>query len=340
MPIRIKKLIKKVKRNFFKNPLDILITLTISSAFVSASLNILNWLIRTANWSVISNNFGLYFYGSYPANEEWRVLLWISFIFLTSFLTLFSIRSTFLRKALPYIWVLLIPIGIYLLSGGFGLNHVPTTNWGGLSLTLILTFCSASLSLPIGILLAIGRQSKMRLINSFCRLYIDIMRSLPLISILFFGQLLIPLFLPIDIEINRFIRASLAFGLFTAAYVAEDVRGGLQSIEPTQYEAAKVLGLNSRQILQLVIIPQALKTALPALTNQAIGLLQNTSLMSLLGLVELLGISRSILANPQFIGRYLEVYVWLAVVYWFMCTVIALLSRHIEKQISPANSPY
>ena len=101
MPIKIKKLLKKVKRNFFKNPLDILITLTISSAFVSASLNILNWLIRTANWSVVSNYFGLYFYGSYPANEEWRALLWISFIFLISFLTLFSNRNTFSRKALP-----------------------------------------------------------------------------------------------------------------------------------------------------------------------------------------------------------------------------------------------
>ena len=164
------------------------------------------------------------------------------------------------------------------------------------------------------------------------------MRAVPLISILFFGQLLIPLFLPIDFEVSRFIRAVLAFGLFSSAYVAEDIRGGLQAIPTTQYEAAMVLGLNARQTFRLVILPQALKVALPALTNTAIGLLQNTSLMAILGLVELLGISRSILANPNFIGRYLEVYVWLAALYWFICTVIALLSRHIEKQFDPMKS--
>ena len=161
------------------------------------------------------------------------------------------------------------------------------------------------------------------------------MRAVPLISILFFGQLLIPLFLPIGFEISRFIRAALAFGFFSSAYVAEDIRGGLQAIPTTQYEAALVLGLSPKQTNQLIILPQALKIALPALTNTTIGLLQNTSLMAILGLVELLGISRSILANPEFIGRYLEVYIWLAALYWFICTVIALLSRQLEHQLNP-----
>ena len=334
------KLIRRIRRDLFRSPLDWLITLTLLSVVTWSSLNISKWIISIASWEVVSKNLNLYLYGSYPPLEEWRVLVWIGFILLTSFLTLYSTHKSFLSRALPSIWILLIPIGIFLLSGGLGLRHVPTSNWGGVSLTLILTFCSAAISLPLGIFLAIGRQSNMKLISLFCRIYIDIIRSLPLLSILFFGQLLIPLFLPVDIEINRFIRAAFAFGIFAAAYVAEDVRGGLQSIPTNQYEAAKVLGLNSRQTFQLVVIPQALKTALPALTNQAIGLLQNTSLISLLGLVELLGISRSILANPEFIGRYLEVYVWLAAIYWFMCTLIALLSRHIEKQFNPKNSSH
>ena len=161
------------------------------------------------------------------------------------------------------------------------------------------------------------------------------MRSIPLIAVLFFGQLLIPLFLPVDLEVNRVLRAILAFAFFAAAYIAEDVRGGLQSISGTQQEAASVLGLSKRQTVQYIMLPQALRIALPALTNQAIGLLQNTSLMAILGLVELLGISRSLLANPAFIGRYLETYLWLAAVYWFVCTAMALLARDLEKQLNP-----
>jgi general L-amino acid transport system permease protein len=124
----------------------------------------------------------------------------------------------------------------------------------------------------------------------------------------------------------------MAFALFAAAYVAEDVRGGLQSIPPTQGEAAAALGLNTSLTMRLIILPQALRIAVPALTNQAIGLLQNTSLMAILGLIELLGISRSLLANPEYIGRHLEVYVWLAGVYWLLCSGMALLAKRIERQ--------
>ena len=138
-----------------------------------------------------------------------------------------------------------------------------------------------------------------------------------------------------QLEINRVLRAVVAFALFAAAYVAEDVRGGLQSIPLTQTEAAAALGLSPIQSLRLVVLPQALRIAIPALTNQAIGLLQNTSLMALLGLVELLGIGRSLLANPAFIGRHLEVYVWLGGLYWVFCTAMALLARRIERDSPP-----
>ena len=160
------------------------------------------------------------------------------------------------------------------------------------------------------------------------------MRAIPLIAVLFFGQLLIPLFLPVGIEIDRVWRAILAFTLFVSAYIAEDIRGGLQSIPKTQVEAANSLGLNQYQIIQFILIPQALRIALPSLTNQSIGLFQNTSLMAILGLVELLGVGRSILANPDFIGQYIEVYIWLACVYWFVCTIMAMLARHLEKRMT------
>jgi general L-amino acid transport system permease protein len=197
---------------------------------------------------------------------------------------------------------------------------------------LLLTLASGFLALPLGVGLAIGRTSKLGLVTMLCRIYIDLMRAVPLIAVLFFGQLLLPLFLPVEIEINRVLRAVLAFALFAAAYVAEDVRGGLQSIPSTQAEAAAALGLSAPLTMRLIILPQALRIAVPALTNQAVGLLQNTSLMAILGLIELLGISRSLLANPEYIGRHLEVYVWLAGVYWLLCSGMALLAKRIERQ--------
>ena len=160
------------------------------------------------------------------------------------------------------------------------------------------------------------------------------MRAVPLIAVLFFGQLLIPLFLPVGIEIERVWRAIIAFTLFVSAYIAEDIRGGLQSIPKNQIESAKSLGLNKFQINIFILIPQALRVALPAVTNQLIGLFQNTSLMSILGLMELLGVSRSILANPEFIGQYIEVYIWLASVYWLFCTTMAFVSKKLEQKMT------
>ncbi|WP_320674553.1 amino acid ABC transporter permease [Prochlorococcus sp. MIT 1341] len=232
-------------------------------------------------------------------------------------------------------WISLIPFGIIILSGGIWLKPVPTIYWGGITLTLFISFCSGVIALPLGIILALGRQSNLLIIRNVCSFYIDFMRSLPLIAVLFFGQLLVPLFLPVEIELNRVVRAIIAFAIFAAAYIAEDVRGGIQSIPTNQLEAGEVLGLSRPQIYLLIVLPQALRVALPALTNQAVGLLQNTSLMAILGLVELLGISRSLLANPEFIGRYMEVYVWLGICYWTMCTLISVISKQLESNLNP-----
>ena len=234
-------------------------------------------------------------------------------------------------QALSLGWLAMLPIGWLLLSGGLGLAPVSTRDWGGLTLTLMLTGASGLMALPLGILLALG-AAVVWPCRACSAAYIDGLRAVPLIAVLFFGQLLLPLFLPVEIEINRVLRAVTAFALFAAAYVAEDVRGGLQAIPHTQTEAAQALGLSPWQTQRLVVLPQALRIAVPALTNQAIGLLQNTSLMAILGLVELLGISRSLMANPDYIGRYLETYVWLGAVYWLICTVMALLANNWKSR--------
>ena len=298
----------------------------------------LHWLWHGADWTVVVTNLPLYAVGSYPEAERWRPLLCIVAVVVLIVITLLGPRLGGWRRSLPLLWSAMAPLGIWLLAGGLGLSPVGTQSWGGFSLTLLLTAGSGLLALPLGVLLALGRRSDLPVLRGGSTAYIELMRAIPLIAVLFFGQLLIPLFLPPGVEINRVLRAVVAFALFAAAYIAEDVRGGLQSIPPTQREAAAVLGLSPRQSLQLVVLPQALRVALPSLTNQAVGLLQNTSLMAILGLVELLGISRSLLANPAFIGRYLEVYIWLAAVYWLACTAMALLARHLEIQLDPVRS--
>ena len=318
--------------------LDRWLTLMLLALLGWAGWSCLHWLWHGADWTVVVTNLPLYAVGSYPEAERWRPLLCIVAVVVLIVITLLGPRLGGWRRSLPLLWSAMAPLGIWLLAGGLGLSPVGTQSWGGFSLTLLLTAGSGLLALPLGVLLALGRRSDLPVLRGGSTAYIELMRAIPLIAVLFFGQLLIPLFLPPGVEINRVLRAVLAFALFAAAYIAEDVRGGLQSIPPTQREAAAVLGLSPRQSLQLVVLPQALRVALPSLTNQAVGLLQNTSLMAILGLVELLGISRSLLANPAFIGRYLEVYIWLAAVYWLACTAMALLARHLEIQLDPVRS--
>ena len=318
--------------------LDRFITLLLVALLGWAGWSLLHWLLHAADWSVVTTNLPLYAVGSFPADQRWRPLLWMVVLLTLTLLTLCGPKHGPIRRWLPLLWIAMAPLGLWLLAGGLGLLPVGSRRWGGLTLTLLLTGGSGALALPLGILLALGRRSDLPVLRWSSATYIELMRAVPLIAVLFFGQLLIPLFLPPGLEINRVVRAVVAFALFAAAYIAEDVRGGLQAIPPTQREAAAVLGLSPRQSLQLVVLPQALRVALPSLTNQAVGLLQNTSLMAILGLVELLGISRSLLANPAFIGRYLEVYLWLAAVYWLACTAMALLARHLELQLDPARS--
>ena len=318
--------------------IDRWLTLTLLVLIGWAGWSCLHWLWHGADWTVVVTNLPLYAVGSYPEAERWRPLLCIVAVVVLIMITLLGPRLGGWRRSLPLLWSAMAPLGIWLLAGGLGLSPVGTQSWGGFSLTLLLTAGSGLLALPLGVLLALGRRSDLPVLRGGSTAYIELMRAIPLIAVLFFGQLLIPLFLPPGVEINRVLRAVVAFALFAAAYIAEDVRGGLQAIPPTQREAAAVLGLSPRQSLQLVVLPQALRVALPSLTNQAVGLLQNTSLMAILGLVELLGISRSLLANPAFIGRYLEVYIWLAAVYWLACTAMALLARHLEIQLDPVRS--
>jgi general L-amino acid transport system permease protein len=235
---------------------------------------------------------------------------------------------------MPTIWVLSFPIILWLIKGGLGLTEVSTNDWGGLVLTLFLAIISIVLSFPLGVLLALGRQSSLPVVRLLSTLYIEIIRGLPLIGILFLGQVMLQLFLPPEYpKLDRVIRAIAGLTLFSAAYLAENVRGGLQAVPRGQIEAARSIGLNTPLLTILIVLPQALRTVIPAIGGQFIGLFMDTSLLSLFGMLELVGISRAVLANPSYIGRYAEVYLFIGIIYWIFCYSMSLASRKIERTL-------
>lgn len=239
-----------------------------------------------------------------------------------------------LGKWLPFSWFLLLLICVWFIGGGLGLKVVETNLWGGLMLTLLMSIISILLCFPIGILLALGRQSSLPVIRILSTVYIEIIRGLPLITILFMGQILLPLFLPEGARPDRILRAIIGLTMFSSAYLAENIRGGLQGIPRGQTEAAKALGLNTPLTVSLIILPQALKVAIPSIVGQFISLFQDTTLLSIVGLMELLGMSRSILANPKFLGRHLEVYIFVGILYWVFCYGMSIASQKLEQQLN------
>jgi general L-amino acid transport system permease protein len=226
---------------------------------------------------------------------------------------------------------------IWLIGGGLGLTEVSTNDWGGLVLTLFTAVTGIALCFPLGIILALGRRSALPVVRWLSTAYIEVVRGVPLVAFLFMGQVMIPLFLPEGARPDRVLRAIIALSLFSAAYLAENVRAGLQAVPRGQREAAMSLGLNTPMTLGLIILPQALKIAIPAIGGQFISLFQDTTLLAIVGLAELLGIGRSILANPNYLGRYAEVYLFLGVIYWIFCYAMSLGSRKIEEKLNTEN---
>jgi general L-amino acid transport system permease protein len=233
------------------------------------------------------------------------------------------------------------PVIILLLIRGIGASSVlpviDTGRWGGLLLTLILAVVGIVASFPLGVLLALGRRSRLPVVKGFCVAYIELIRGVPLITILFMGALLLPLFLSADIRIANVVRAMVAIMLFSAAYLAENVRGGLQAVPRGQEEAARALGLNVFQSTVLIVLPQALRAVIPAIVGQFISLFKDTSLVAIIGLTELLGIALVVIQQPAWLtvpgGVQREVLLFVAAVYWVFCFSLAAISRRIEAKL-------
>ena len=234
-------------------------------------------------------------------------------------------------------WVLAFFLTLLLLRGFGGssiLPHVGTGKWGGLMLTFLLALVGIVASFPFGILLALGRRSSLPVLSLFSIVFIEGIRGVPLVALLFMTQIILPLLLPEDFIIDRVVRALVAITVFSAAYMAENVRGGLQAVPQGQIEAARALGLPGRQVILYIVLPQALRAVIPAIVGQFISLFKDTSLVVIVGLLDILGIGKSIiLGTPKWIGSQREVYVFVAAMFWIFTYSMSYASRKLEAQL-------
>lgn len=284
-----------------------------------------------ACWSVVFTNFRYIIFGFYPLDQHWRPGLAMIILFALVF---YSRNRNNWKKSLAYIWLVgLIVMGFLMAGGVLGLEPVETGKWSGLPLTLLLSIIGMVASYPLGIVLALGRQSKMPAVKSICVVYIELIRGVPLISLLFMSSVMFPLFLPEGVTINKIIRAQMAIILFWAAYIAEVVRGGLQAINKGQYEAAESLGLNYYQKMRLIILPQALKIVIPPSVGILISAFKDTSLVVIIALYDILNTMKSTLAHPEWMGFSTEAYLFVAALYFVLCWAMSNYSRRLEAEL-------
>lgn len=307
-------------------------------AFIDSSWNTTGAACRAAGgacWSIVAKNFRFIIFGFFPYESQWRPLVAMILLFI---LLLLSSNRRFWRKWLGYVWLIgLFAMGLLLKGGLFGLSSVESDKWSGLPLTLLLSVFGLTAAYPLGVALALGRQSRMPAIKSLCVVYIETIRGVPLISLLFMSSVMFPLFLPEGITINNILRAQVAIILFTAAYIAEVVRGGLQAIGRGQYEAAESMGLNYSQKMRLIILPQALKIVIPPTVGILISAFKDTSLVVIIGLYDLLKTTQSTLSDPRWMGFSIEAYIFIALIYFAGCFSMSSYSRRLERELYRGN---
>lgn len=330
--------------NLFKGAVNSLLTV-LALVFICAVVPpLLSWFLLDATfvgnastcraaggacWAFIGAETKLFMIGTYPGEAAWRPLL--SGLLLVA-LFIVTARHVLKPLATMVLWVIL-PLPVYwLLGGGLGLAPVATDRWGGLMLTLLLAVVGVVVSVPMGVLLALGRRSKFIAIKSLCVGIIEIVRGVPMITILFMATIMLPFFLPQDIEIGTLFRVQIGIILFSSAYMAEVVRGGLQGIDRGQREAGVALGLHGWQVALLIVLPQALRDVLPPLIGRCIALLKDTSLVIIVGLLDFLGIAKAASQDPVWLGFQAEAFVFCAMVYWILCFSLSRYGRSLERR--------
>ncbi|BBO85665.1 amino acid ABC transporter permease [Desulfosarcina ovata subsp. sediminis] len=335
-----------MRHNLFNGWFNSVLTIVVVALLVKTIPPLIKWAIldshwapsgdaclngQGACWSVVTANLRFIIFGFYPHDLQWRPLL--AMVILVALL-FYSRNRNHWRKILGWGWLVGLAVMGGLLRGGlFGLSVVESTQWGGLPLTLLLSVFGLTAAYPLGILLALGRASHMKAVKALCVVYIELIRGVPLISLLFMSSVIFPLFLPEGVTVNKILRAQAAIILFTAAYIAEVVRGGLQAIPKGQYEAADSLGLNYVQTMRLIILPQALKIVIPPSVSILISAFKDTSLVVIIALYDLLKTTKSVLSDPKWMGFSAEAYIFLALVYFLCCYFMSNYSRRLEREL-------
>ncbi len=336
-----------MRASLFSSPLNTLLTVLVAWLLLMAIPALVEWLFIRANfdatnaqecrasggacWAFIAEKHRLILFGVYPYDEQWRPLL--ATIILIAVIVCSCIRW-FWKPFLGLIWIVaLVSVAVLMWGGVLGLTHVENDRWGGLPLTLILATFGIAFAFPFGLLLALGRRSHMPAVKALCVVYIELIRGVPLISLLFMSSVMLPLFLPEGFSIDKLLRAQIAIILFAAAYIAETVRGGLQAIPKGQYEGADSIGLSYWQQMRKIILPQALKVVIPPLVGIFIALFKDTSLVVIIGIFDLTQAAKTAVADAAWRGFSTEAYLFIAFIYFIFCFSISRYSQSLERHL-------
>jgi general L-amino acid transport system permease protein len=346
-----------MRQNLFSSPANTVLTLAIAlltlwvlPGFISFLITDAVWsgadreaciarngVVPGACWAFVRDRLSFFIYGFYPLDQRWRVDL---FFLLGAIGVAWMLWQKAPRRDIGfYYFIAVLPIvSFFLLSGSsiLGLAPVDTARWGGLMVTLVVAGVGIVASLPLGILLALGRRSKLPVVKFFSVLFIEFVRGVPLITVLFMANTMLPLFLPDNITVDKLLRALVGIGLFASAYMAEVVRAGLQALPKGQYEGAMAMGLGYWQMMRLIILPQALKITIPNIVNTYIGLFKDTSLLLIVGIFDFLKAIETARVDPQWAAPTTSAtgYAFAAIVYFIFCYGMAVYARSMERRLS------
>jgi general L-amino acid transport system permease protein len=353
-PVKTEGLVPWIRRNLFGDWKSALTTVVIGGLILYWLPGLAQWSVLRAVfdtdadvcqqargvgacWGVIAEKYRLIIFGRYPFGEQWRPL--VATLLLTGLLVASCVRLLW-RPWLVALWIGVLA-GFFVLMGGgvFGLTAVPTDLWGGLPLTMMLATLGIVAAFPLSILVALGRRSEMPAIRTICILYVELIRGVPLISVLFMASFMFPLFLPQGVTIDVLLRVLVGITLFSAAYLAEIVRGGLQAVPKGQYEAAASLGLTYWQMQRKIVLPQALAIVVPGIMNSFIAIFKDTSLVTIVSLYELTGaMTLALNSDANWRPFKIEGYLFITAIYFAFCFAMSRYSLWIEKRLSVSKS--
>ncbi|HVL59074.1 MAG TPA: amino acid ABC transporter permease [Burkholderiaceae bacterium] len=339
-----------LRENLLSTPANAAITIAIVALLAWIVPKLLDWMIFSAVWghqpaaachaargegacwAVVWEKFRFMMFAVYPYGEQWRAALAIGV--LCVMLVASALRSMWNRRLLV-VWGVGTLLTFWLMGGGWGLRPVPTEQWGGLPVTLILAIYGIAAAFPLGVLLAMGRRSNLPVVRTLSIVYIEVVRGVPLITVLFMGSVMFALFLPEGMRIDQLLRAQVAIILFVAAYLAEAVRGGLQAVPRGQFEAAEALGLGYWQMMRLIVLPQALRISIPPIVNSFISLFKDTSLVVIIALYDFAyAVKKSIETDFSWRPYFVEAFLFSMLIYWIFCWSMSKYSQRLERELA------